>query len=341
MECTTCLNTIDKIYIKTTESCQLNCRHCYIGDNRNKKEFFNEDKVIDWLKNNINLNNKIRVSFHGGEPFLCSLDKIRKVCDFLRGYKNITIDATTNLIYTNDRINDIISLVKEYFKNDDGTPFIKTSYDYKIRFTDYNSFLIWKENVKKIKDNKIDVEVITCLTKPLIKNISPKRYIDFIKDISPCFTFERLTENTTYDKTLIPKYEDVDDWLYECYEEYKKNPALRCWTFDDMQLAANRQFFGCRKRSCMKNVITINADGTIGGCPNSAVSQTFGSIEGSYDNNKRIELIKSEHTLHQECLYCDLLKYCNGDCCQLSWQGNICPSPQKTFRRIIYDMERT
>lgn len=365
MGCTTCLNTINKIYIKTTESCQLHCRHCYIGDNRNKKQFFDEDATIEWLKNNIDLTQKIRVSFHGGEPFLCPLPKIEKVCKFLRQYPNITIDATTNLVYDFDKLDDIIAFVKEYFIDDDGKPFIKTSFDEgDIRFPhsgclewrlfDDNGEYIgetfvddsiyttihWTGAVTKVVKSGIKTEIITCLTKPLIEKFTPDNFIGFMELLSPYFTFERLTENTTADKSLIPKYEDVDNWLYQCYQDYKKYPNMHCWTFDDMRFAADRIFYGCRNRTCMKNVITINPDGTLGGCPNSAVYQTFGSIYGDYDIDKRNKLIQSEHKLNPKCLYCDLFKYCNGDCCQLSWQGDVCPSPKKTFRSVIDDVER-
>ena len=34
-----------KIYIKTTESCNLCCDHCYIGEARKNKKFFDEDTL--------------------------------------------------------------------------------------------------------------------------------------------------------------------------------------------------------------------------------------------------------------------------------------------------------
>ena len=44
------------IYLKTTETCQLDCSHCFTSGSRGRKIYFNVDKTIDWfrrLKNDI------------------------------------------------------------------------------------------------------------------------------------------------------------------------------------------------------------------------------------------------------------------------------------------------
>jgi radical SAM protein with 4Fe4S-binding SPASM domain len=331
-----------KIYIKTTESCQLNCKHCYIGDHRNKKIFFNEDKTINWIKKyfkvyHINEENVV-FSFHGGEPFLDSLYKMQKVVD---AFPLAIFDATTNLCYHFN--NNLLDFIRRNFNNshDAGKPFIKTSWDYKIRFKNEEQEELWKNNVQELLDNNIEVKVIICLTDIFLKNYTPKELIKFIKSINVNYIeFERLTQNTICDKSLIPDYRDIDKWLLDFYE---CNKDIKVDLFQSFLSAYCGNVEGCAERKCMENVITINADGTIGACPNTSLSHSFTDINTDpielKNNDKRKILIEIEKKKDSKCYYCDLLEYCNGDCCQLSWQNNICPAPKNLIRRIINELE--
>ena len=324
-----------KIYIKTTESCNLNCKHCYIGDNRLLRRQFNANKTIDWLKKYIHKNgieeNKLYISFHGGEPFLANLDDMQKVCN---SFPNAMFDATSNLVMDIDHgIKDFI--LRNFRQKDIGT-FIKTSWDYKIRFATDAQELLWRKNIQELLNNDVTIKVITCLTKPFIENVSPQEYLDFMKDlVSRHAGFERLTYNTTENKTLIPDIEEIDSWLLECYQ---KNNFLEQSFFSDIAAACKHCFLGCRKRECMKNVLTINADGTIGGCPNSSIKNWFFNIDGVINKELRDRLIEKEQLQNPECYTCDLFQECNGDCHQLSWINKKCYTPKKLFRRIKEDI---
>lgn len=333
-----------KIYIKTTEKCQLQCKHCYIGDNRNQEGFFNEDNTISWLKSYIehfNLDEKeILFSFHGGEPFLCELNKMQKVID---AFPNATFDATSNLIFF--LIDSRLYFIKNNFidKYGTGKSFIKTSWDHKIRFNTKQERHLWEQNILILLDEEVDIRVIICLTSLLIDEVKPEELLKYllkhnIKDIN----FERLTMNTTADKSLVPKYDKQDEWLLEFYELSKD--VLTVDMFEELKHACNHVFINCRKRRCMSEVITINANGTIGGCPNSAITKYYTTINNhasDINNNSKLNtLIKNENTFDIGCLMCDLYKICNGDCHQLSWQGDVCATPKKLLRRIRDDMER-
>jgi radical SAM protein with 4Fe4S-binding SPASM domain len=333
-----------KIYIKTTESCQLNCRHCYIGDYRSNEIFFDENKTIDWVKRYIDvykINEKdIIFSFHGGEPFLCDLYKMQKVVD---SFPNSIFDATSNLIWHLDE--ERLNFISKNFNNshDTGKPFIKTSWDYKIRFRNVGDYELWKYNVNRLLRNSIEVKVIICLTNILLENVSPINLSEFIKSININYIeFERLTENTTYNKSLIPDYHTADEWLLDFYQI--NNNEIKVDLFQSFISAACGNIEGCAERKCMENVITINADGSIGGCPNTSLSYSFSNINIDpielLKNEDRRKLIKIEETKNSHCYYCKLLPYCNGDCHQLSWQNDNCPAPKKLIRRLIDDLER-
>ena len=324
-----------KIYIKTTEACQLKCRHCYIGDNRAKKAFFDEKKVIAWIKSNVK-DEELQITFHGGEPFLCPLSKMQAICD---AFPYAYIDATTNLIYEPGKMKDIIGFIKKSFRSRKSkTPFIKTSWDYRIRFSDEQETLFWN-NIGMIQSAGIDILVITCLTEPLIKGITAETFYQYMKSHHVhSINFERLTENTTADKSLIPKYEDIDNWLLRLYQTWKSDEEkIYIDFFENIRAAVHGDYVDCRKRCCMQEVRTINADGTIGGCPNTAVKNFFADTEGHYNKELHFKLIQKECRPHMECLACELYKVCHGDCHQLSWQENVCPEPKKLVKEIIHD----
>ena len=321
-----------KIYIKTTETCNLHCKHCYIGDNRTKQGFFNAEKTIAWLKKQIDNGKNTLISFHGGEPFLCSLDEMQKVCD---AFPEAEFDATSNLCFKN--IKPIMAFIqKNFIRNETGKQFVKTSWDYDIRFPNKEAQHLWENNVKTLLKNNIDVKVITCLSSKFIHNVSPIAYKEYIKQLGVNeIDFERLTANTTKKKELLPNYDEVDEWLLDFYEN---NDCFEVGMFANMAAAVCGTFIDCRARHCMQNTYTINANGTIGGCPNTAIIDWFADISGQNNIIKRNELIKHECVRNPVCYTCELYRVCNGDCHQLSWKDGKCPEPKKLLRRIIDDV---
>lgn len=324
-----------KVYIKTTETCNLQCKHCYIGDNRGKKGFFDAGKVIRWLKAYIKRfgikEEDLYISFHGGEPFLADLDEMQKVCD---AFLKASFDATSNL--TMDIHRGIKDFILKNFQQKGIGPFVKTSWDYSIRFATEAQERLWEQNVKDLIADGVTVKVITCLTKPLLDNVKPDEYLSLLRHLGVKHAgFERLTANTTANKHLIPSIDRVDEWLLEVY---RKNDFLEQGFFSDIAAACKHIFLGCRKRECMQNVLTINADGTIGGCPNSSIKDWFFDLDGNANPELRQKLIQKEQTRDARCYMCDLFPECNGDCHQLSWLDGKCYVPKKLFRAIKSDM---
>lgn len=326
-----------KVYIKTTETCNLRCKHCYIGGNRDKQGFFDAKKVIRWLKSHTKKygvkESDLYISFHGGEPFLADLGEMQKICD---AFPKANFDATSNLVI--DIQHGIKDFILKNFQQESIGPFIKTSWDYDIRFSSPQQEQRWEKNVMELIESGVTVKVITCLTKPLLENVAPETYLQHMKYLGVKHAgFERLTENTTEDKSLIPAIEDVDAWLLELY---RKNDFLEQSFFGDIAAACKHIFLGCRKRECMQSVLTINADGTIGGCPNTSIKNWFFDLDGHANPELRAQLIKKEQTHDARCYMCDLFPECNGDCHQLSWLDGKCYVPKKLFHAIKSDMKQ-
>lgn len=326
-----------KIYIKTTESCNLKCDHCYIGEARKNKKFFDEDNTIAWLKDYMMIhglkNSDLYISFHGGEPFSCPLEKMEKVC---RAFDGAEIDATTNLTY--NLTGSVLGFMKKYFVSESRF-FIKTSWDKDIRFKSKRQEVLWQRNIRKLKAEGAYIKVNICLTTKLLE-MAPKELLNYFSALEVDeLHFERLTFDTTQDISLVPGYKEIDEWLLNLYE---LNPRLEIDNFTDIKRAIQKEYVGCRKRTCMKDVITINADGTVGACPNSSLAKPFTSIykkaQAIYD--KQLELIKMEELRNILCYACDYFSVCNGDCCQLKFHHGDCPFPKKLCDRMRYELEK-
>lgn len=328
-----------QIYIKTTESCNICCKHCYIGDARKNKHFFDEKQTVIFLKKYIEEEKipeeKILFSFHGGEPLICPIEKIQYVCE---AFPLATFNTTTNLVY--NLSDNLINLFKTKFIDKNiGQPFIKTSWDYKIRFLTDGMLDLWESNVKTLLSRGIYVQVIICLTSYLINEVSPLELLEYFKNLGiQSINFERLTPNTTNDKILIPDYKKQNDWLYELCQLNDENKYVTIGMFEYIKSAINGTLIGCSKRRCMQDVLTINANGTIGGCPNTANCHCFGNIYSDIKELNtspcRLCLIQKEQIKDSRCFLCEMFNFCNGDCHQLEWQGDICPAPKSVMKYL-------
>ena len=94
------------VYLKTTETCQLDCFHCFTSGSRGRKIYFDVNKTIDWferIKHDIPDLETIHIEFHGGEPFLAPLDDMWKLW---RGTRHLwdspSYGICTNLVFTLD-----------------------------------------------------------------------------------------------------------------------------------------------------------------------------------------------------------------------------------------------
>ena len=332
-----------KIYVKTTEACNLQCDHCYVGDRRNNDTQFDEIKTVEWINKYIEVYRHppedVAIIFHGGEPFLVHLDKIHYIIDHVM--PGVKFNTTTNLMYhlTDDHLN----LMKNVFVDDRGIPWMHTSWDYKIRFKTDEQLKLWENNVKTLLKYGIDPMVNIVLTKPLISETTVMDLIEYFSNIGVSrINFERLTKITTPDETLIPDYDKQDEWLCEFYDKLENHFSV--FFFDEIARTYHGIFLDYRKRDCMKNVITINPDGTIAGCLNSAVlGAAFTNISEepntAYASKKYKCLRTAEAIGKMKCYECDIFKYCNGDCYQLSWVNGRCATPKKLYKKILHDVE--
>ena len=327
------------IYLKTTETCNLNCKHCYTNGKSGRKIYWDRSKVVDWLtrfSEKISSNDTVHCEFHGGEPFLVNTAEIKDVCKRVKEViPNVSFGATTNLTYKIK--DDQKELIKEYF---DGR--IATSWDPSIRFHDDNQRELWDKNVREML-KEFDVKLFISLTKDTLR-LPPVMLINWIKDYGfKEVSFERLTKDGNANKfpNIFPKNSEFDEWILDFHNDSEELEARELFYNEFLESVYTKFETGFNSagtfcRDCESKIFTINADGSIGGCPNSAPKDYFGNIDQNIDelinNPIRVKNIACERARNPECFDCEVFSYCGGDCHQLEWEGNICGEPKSLMK---------
>jgi radical SAM protein with 4Fe4S-binding SPASM domain len=278
------------------------------------------------------------IAFHGGEPFLAPVEDMRKVwleCKDL--WPTVQWTTTTNLVYK--LTDEIRSFMKEAF-----THGFATSWDKGIRFDNDKQEDLWKQNIKTLREDGHAITLMVSLNRQ-ITDMDPYDFIALIEDLGIEYLhLERITPNgnALLNDNIMPSNVELDDWLLrlwhatvetKCYEKF-----LNIFFNGILTSYATSTYIGCRCRSCEQKIFTLNADGTIGGCPNSAVSNTFGritdKIETLLTSSGRVDNIACETHRDSRCYECEVYDVCNGDCHQLAWQEDVCAAP-KSFMKFI------
>ncbi len=317
------------VYLKLTDKCNLACKHCYVGKTAQIAMSQNTlSKAIDFLATQKN----IQVQLHGGEPFLYDENDLFRCVSKIKSLGH-EVSATTNLMYrlTQKRLETM-----QLFHLQD-KQFIQTSWDYKIRFKNEKQESLWRNNVLTLITQGFTVQITVCLTNLLIENLRAKdlfEYFDTTFSLNNiCLNFERitLTGNAKLNQ-LRPSNAQLNKWLLDAYiisMPFRESISL----FSNIDNSMHGVFVGCRARQCTKNVITINPDGSVASCPNTA-NMPYATIDDLLKQNvqeKRTIWIKQEQTKRNECYMCEYYKFCNGDCFQLSWDETGCPGPKAIY----------
>ena len=335
------------VYLKTTETCNLNCAHCFTNGKFGRKIFFDPDKTIDWFKRlaeSVPSQPDLHIEFHGGEPFLAPLEDMfrvhREVSEF---WPNASWGCTTNLVHklTPEKLEFIDTVLGKR---------IGTSWDPKIRFDNQKQVELFEENVRTLLDRGVTIKLFVSLTRDVI-NMEPIDLLRYVKKLGVQeMDIERVTKNGHAVKNLFifPRNTEMDKWFLKMHHQMEEHGARSWFENSFMENVYNkfeRNFTkaGTWCRDCERKLFTINADGTIAGCPNSAPEDHYGTIDMPIDElfsaPKRISVIACEATVNPLCLQCSVYKYCGGDCHQLDWEGTQCASPRSLMKYLDKNTE--
>lgn len=330
-------------YLKTTETCNLNCRHCFTNGINGPKVYWDRKAVSNWITRfiteNTSKDDSIHCEFHGGEPFLVDVIEMQEVYDECNKlHSNMTWGATTNLVFKLKQ--EHIDFIKGPLGNRLGT-----SWDPKIRFDNDKQLKLWLSNVKTLIDEGVTLRLFISVTKDTI-GIEPIYLLTWIKSLGVQeVSFERLTGNGSALKhpDIFPTNIEQDAWFLKMHEQSELYGA-RDWFDNDFLETIYAKFEtgftkgGTFCRDCEEKIFTLNADGTISGCPNSAPEFQFGHIKDSIqdliNSPIRLENMACEKSRNPLCYTCEVFQYCGGDCHQLSWQNDVCGAPKSLMKLL-------
>jgi radical SAM protein with 4Fe4S-binding SPASM domain len=330
------------IYLKTTETCNLNCKHCFTSGTSGAKIYWDHLKVADWLtrlSKETASSSHVHLEFHGGEPFLADLDTMQYVYDTCQDLWNSqSWGITTNLTFK--LTEDKIKFIQGPLGNRVGT-----SWDPDIRFASPKQYDLWRKNVETLVNLGVTVKLFVSVTKGTVA-MEPIDLLEWVRDLGVTeLALERLTGNgnALLHPEIFPTNLEQDAWFLKMHEQSQQADA-RTW-FDNEFLETIYSKFetgfnggGTFCRDCEEKLFTLNADGTISGCPNSAPEQQFGHLDDDIQtllySPKRIENIACERSRDPRCYECPVFQYCGGDCHQLEWQDNVCGAPKSLMRAL-------
>lgn len=330
------------IYLKTTETCQLNCAHCFTSGRLGRKIFFDTEKTIDWfkrLKEAQPLLRHVSVEFHGGEPFLAPVSDMRKVWQETKDlFPDMRFSACTNLTYnlTDEKLN----FMKEAFSNT-----IATSWDDGIRFENTAQETLWRKNLKTLVDEGFDVTLMVSLSKKTIEK-EPIELLRMAKELGIRYlSLERITPHgyASTNNSVFPSNIELDAWFLKMWEQSVEHKVYE-WGIMNVFMNGilekiNRgETGGVFCRNCEQKMFTLNPDGSIGGCPNDAPINNYGtldmSIQDLFYNPGRMKKIACETLRNPGCYKCPVFDICNGDCQQMLWQDGVCASPKSMIKKL-------
>jgi radical SAM protein with 4Fe4S-binding SPASM domain len=332
------------IYLKTTETCNLNCSHCFTNGSNGAKVYWQHEKVADWLyrlHKETSTSPHVHCEFHGGEPFLADVSTMQYVYDNCKDlWPSMSWGITTNLVFKLDqeKIDFILGPLEGR---------IGTSWDPDIRFANPKQYDLWRKNVETLHSLGVDIKLFVSVTKGTIA-LEPIDLIEWVRDLGVKeLALERLTLNgsATRNPQIFPTNLEQDQWFLRMHEQIKQHDARRWFDnefFENIyaKFESGVTSAGTFCRDCEEKLFTLNADGTIAGCPNSAPEQAFGLINDEIPdlliNPQRLENIACERSRDPRCYSCDVFEHCNSDCHQLDWQDDICGAPKSLMRELAH-----
>lgn len=328
--------------MKTTETCNLNCSHCFTNGTNGAKIYWDHIAVADWLSR-LQLEKSrvphVHCEFHGGEPFLASLESMQYVYDHCKDlWPSMSWGITTNLVFklTQDKIDFIQGPLANR---------VATSWDPDIRFANPKQYDLWRKNVQTLVDLGITVKLNVSVTKGTV-NMEPIDLLEWVRDLGVKeLALERLTSNglAVLNPHIFPLNLEQDLWFLKMHDQMVEHDA-RDWFDNEFMENIYSKFEtgsidqGTFCRDCEEKLFTLNADGTIAGCPNSAPEDFFGHIKDTIAdlliNPQRIQNIACERGRDPRCYECEVFQYCNSDCHQLDWQDDICGAPKSLMQEL-------
>jgi radical SAM protein with 4Fe4S-binding SPASM domain len=258
-------------------------------------------------------------------------------------FDDLSWSIQTNLVY---KLSD---KRREFFRDTFLNHGFGASWDCDIRFTNRRQEELFEQNSYFLNHEDGHKSTMTVsITKGLVKK-EPIEIMEYAKAMGYSYIlFERITDDgNAKENSVRPPNIETDAWLLKMWEqclEFKTHEWIGNMLMSEIATAVvNRNHTANRCRNCEQSLLTINADGTIAGCPNSAPVDYWGHIDDNIGSMltgpRRMERISCESQRDPRCYSCPAFDVCNGDCQHLAWEGDICGAPKSLWKKLKQEQD--
>lgn len=328
------------IYIKTTDTCNLHCDHCFTSGRDGGKVKWDVEATKHWIDEFMSKypeDEFYNLVLHGGEPLLADMDDIEDLVATYEEMPNTNLTISTNLVYKlDDRKLRLLRRLNS----------VGTSWDVNTRFETSVQKRLFEKNIRILQEHKIPICLFVTVNQPLV-DMDITAFLNEMAHLAPeRIRLERLTldGNAERNPHIFPDNEVQDNWFVEVYKRYSDGAwPFKIVTLDIIEEKLDLQIVktDTNCRDCEQNLVTMNADGSLAGCPNTAGSlkhaYTDEGVDAFLSSEGRLKEITDELTFNSNCLTCDVFHLCGGDCHQLPWQGDRCGGLKNLLRYIKSD----
>lgn len=329
------LNTLKRMNynIVLTYKCNLNCQHCYNTKTNESMSIDLLHKANEFICKHINSHTikVFEVQYIGGEIGIYDQELIKSSVEYI---KENTKGKTVTFLYQTNLAYDLTNSHKEVLNVVDT---IGTSYDYTVRLNNVEKRVLWFTNLKYLNSIGKDIELVITKTRPLIKNITPTMLLDFLigMDIHRVVLNSCMITNGI-NKLLAPKGEEVREWTYQLfllYEKLKEFYNLRINEIENTidSYYGNKEFI--HSRLCSLDNLTIQPNGDITTCIINSDKVVDNLLNGNCDYTLE-DVFNMEQVLHENCINCKYLRYCNGGCHNHPIDETGCVIPYKIYEYL-------
>ena len=206
-------------YIKTTETCNLNCAHCFTSGKNGKKIYFQPEKVAKWVNGvkDYQPSATAHFEYHGGEPFLAPVSDMWRFYDLTKDkWPGATYGITTNLVHklTDEKLEFMDIVLNKR---------IGTSWDPNIRFENDKQEKLFEDNIALLLDRGYTIKLFVSLTRDTVA-IEPIDLMRYLKKLGVQeVAIERVTSNGYAKKNLFvfPTNLEMQEWFLKMHHQIK------------------------------------------------------------------------------------------------------------------------
>lgn len=351
------MDSLNLLIKPISSDCNLKCEYCFYNDVSNNRKIKNYGIMSETTLENIvkKIFNEVRrvvnFTFQGGEPLLVGLYFFNKFHKFIKKYNknNVLINF---YIQTNATLIDEnwIKFFKKYNYlvgvSLDGNKDIHNRF--RIDRKGKGSFTLVLKNIKLLRKNNIEFNILCVVSKPVVKNAriiyrffrnNRFKFYQFI----PCIdSLNDLTKKSyTIDSEEYGRF--LNDIFELWYNDITSNKKISIRYFDNIiKIILNEQIECCDMTGHCNINMVIESDGSIYPCDFYVLDNyKIGDINKmSYSeiisSNVARDFINDSLNIDNKCIQCKFVKLCRGGCKRYKnadLQNKFCESYLEFFNK--------